>query len=151
MRETMTPRERWLAVLGRQKPDRVPMDYWGTDETTARLMRHLGCADEWEMYARLHIDRLVVVQPRYAGPPRAPGCDVYGCQHVEMDYGSGVYRECVGHPLAGYRTIEEIQAHYTWPSVDSCVPYLLPSSPMAQTNQSPSQAQAWMLASSLLR
>ncbi len=25
--ETMTPRERWLAVLNHQKPDLVPMDY----------------------------------------------------------------------------------------------------------------------------
>jgi uroporphyrinogen decarboxylase len=30
-RETMTPRERWLAVLRREKPDRVPMDYWTTE------------------------------------------------------------------------------------------------------------------------
>jgi uroporphyrinogen decarboxylase len=118
MHESMTPKERWLAVLNRRKPDRLPMDYWGTDEMTAKLMRYLGCADEWEVYARLHIDKLVVVQPRYAGPPLRPGCDIFGCQHVDMDYGSGAYRECVGHPLAGYHTIEEIEAHYTWPSAD---------------------------------
>ena len=41
-RETMTPRERWLAVLRRGKPDRVPMDYWATDEATDKLMKHLG-------------------------------------------------------------------------------------------------------------
>jgi len=34
----MTPRERWLAVLEGEKPDRLPMDYWGTDEATARLV-----------------------------------------------------------------------------------------------------------------
>ena len=27
--DAMTPRERWLAVLRRQKPDRIPTDYWG--------------------------------------------------------------------------------------------------------------------------
>ena len=31
-KETMTPRERWQAVLTRQPPDRVPMDYWSTPE-----------------------------------------------------------------------------------------------------------------------
>ena len=25
---SMTPLERWLAVFRREKPDRVPMDYW---------------------------------------------------------------------------------------------------------------------------
>ena len=41
-KETMTPRERWLAVLERQTPDRVPMDYWTTEEARAKLLRHLG-------------------------------------------------------------------------------------------------------------
>jgi uroporphyrinogen decarboxylase len=118
MHETMTPKERWLAVLNRQKPDRVPMDYWATEELTAKLMGHLGCADAWEMYARLHIDKAVIVEPRYVGPPRAPGYDIWGCQHVDMDYGAGVYAECVGHPLAGYTSVEEVEAHYTWPTTD---------------------------------
>jgi hypothetical protein len=43
-REGMTPRERWLAVLRRERPDRVPMDYWATGEANQKLMRHLGCA-----------------------------------------------------------------------------------------------------------
>jgi uroporphyrinogen decarboxylase len=38
----MTPRERWLAVLERRAPDRVPMDYWATEEASRRLMQHLG-------------------------------------------------------------------------------------------------------------
>ena len=44
-RETMTPKERWLAVLNGQKPDRVPMDYWATTEATEKLVKHLGCRD----------------------------------------------------------------------------------------------------------
>ena len=28
----MTSKERWLAVLNREQPDRVPMDYWATGE-----------------------------------------------------------------------------------------------------------------------
>ena len=41
----MTPRERWLALLERKTPDRVPTDYQATEEVTARLRRDLGCAD----------------------------------------------------------------------------------------------------------
>ena len=55
-KETMTPRERWLAVLQRKQPDRVPMDYWATGEATAKLLKYLGC-DFDTMLRRLHIDR----------------------------------------------------------------------------------------------
>ncbi len=114
----MTPRERWLAVLGRQTPDRLPMDYWATTEATEKLLRHLGCADAWEMYARLHIDRPASVGPRYAGPPLRAGYDIFGCRYENVDYGTGAYAECVYHPLAQYTTIEEIEREYTWPTAD---------------------------------
>ncbi len=117
-RETMTPRERWLAVLTRKTPDRVPMDYWATQEVTERLMAHLGCADQWEVFARLHIDAELRVAPRYAGPPLPPGVDVFGCIHRDVDYGHGVYAECVSNPLAAFRSVEQIEQGYTWPDPD---------------------------------
>ena len=49
LRETMSPKERWLAVLNRQKPDRIPMDYWATPEATVKLMTYLGI-DETEVF-----------------------------------------------------------------------------------------------------
>ena len=58
-KETMTPRERWLAVLQRETPDRVPMSYWTTPEARDKLMKHLGVSDEQAMLKRLHIDRPV--------------------------------------------------------------------------------------------
>ena len=117
-KESMTPKERWLAVLQRKTPDRVPMDYWGTDETMAKLQRHLGCADAWEVYRTLHIDRVVTVKPAYIGPPVDDDHDYFGCGFRHIHYDGGVYRECVFHPLAGYETIEEVAANYTWPSPD---------------------------------
>ena len=114
----MTPRERWLAVLKREKPDRVPMDYWATPEASERLMVHLGCPTEWDVMQRLQIDRVVQLFPRYAGPPLQPGYDMWGCRFENVDYGTGVYAECVEHPLAAYNTIEEIEANYTWPTAD---------------------------------
>ena len=116
--ESMTPKERWLAVLQRRTPDRVPMDYWGTDETMDKLMRHLGCAEPWEVFRTLHIDRVVSVKPEYAGPPGADDHDGCGCGFRKVQYDGGVYKECVFHPLADYETIEEIEANYTWPSAD---------------------------------
>ena len=102
--ETMTPRERWLAVLRREKPDRVPMDYWTTDEAREKLLRHLGLSDELSMLKRLHIDRPFSVSPRYVGPPIPPDRDVYGIVYRDVDYGTGVYREVAVSPLARYTT-----------------------------------------------
>jgi uroporphyrinogen decarboxylase len=118
MKETMTPKERWLAVLKHEKPDRIPMDYWGTPEATEKIMQHLGCDNVDEMFARLHIDRPLDVGPRYAGPPLEPGIDVYGCRREDVDYGSGVYSEVVCHPLAQYTSVDEIEDKYTWPTPD---------------------------------
>jgi len=117
-KDTLTPKERWLAVLKREKPDRLPMDYWATDEATQKVMKHLGCSEPWEMFERLHIDRVVAVGPRYVGPPIEPGHDMHGCRYEDVDYGTGVYPECVYHPLAGYNSVEEIERNYTWPSTD---------------------------------
>lgn len=116
----MTPKERWLAVLNREKPDRLPMDYWATAETTEKMLRHLGCADEWALMERLHIDRPVTVTPDYIGPPLPKDTDIYGCRRAVISYssGAGAYTETVYHPLAQYQTIAEIEENYTWPTAD---------------------------------
>ncbi|MCC6490295.1 MAG: uroporphyrinogen-III decarboxylase-like protein [Candidatus Hydrogenedentes bacterium] len=116
-KETMTPRERWLAVLNREKPDRVPMDIWATEETWLSLCAHMGC-DRGEACRRLHINVPVTLEPRYAGPPLPAGVDFWGVSYRRVDYGSGVYDECANNPLAAYQTIEEIDANYRWPSAD---------------------------------
>jgi len=117
-KEIMTPRERWLSVLGREKPDRVPMDYWTTDEARDKLMRHLGVSDELAMLRRLHIDRPISVSPRYVGPAIPADEDVFGVKKRDVDYGTGVYSEVVSNPLASYTRVEEIEADYRWPSPD---------------------------------
>jgi uroporphyrinogen decarboxylase len=114
----MTPKERWLAVLRGDTPDRLPVDYWATEEATQKLMRYLGCADAWEMIQKLHIDRPVSVEPGYIGPPVEPDYDMYGRGFRYISYGEGSYRECVVHPLARYQTLDEIAQNYTWPSAD---------------------------------
>jgi uroporphyrinogen decarboxylase len=142
-KETMTPRERWLAVLTGQTPDRVPMDYWATPEATAKLIKHLGLSfssqsqlaadmhatapNEEEREAhdllrqalrQLHVDFVVRVGPRYIGPPPEPGTGIFGCRVGTVDYGSGKYQEVIYSPLAEFNSVEEIESNYTWPSPD---------------------------------
>lgn len=116
--ETMTPRERWQAVLSRQIPDRVPMDYWATTEFTRKLMKHLGCRTGIEMRKKLHIDFIYNVGPEYCGPKLARRTDVFGCRYTNIDYGEGSYGEVTYHPLAEYNSIDEIKKKYTWPNPD---------------------------------
>jgi len=118
LKETMTPKERWLAVLNRQKPDRVPMDYWATEEATKKLMNYLKCNTEEEMFKRLHIDRVVSVGPKYIGPSLPNDTNIFGCRFKDVSYKAGVYRECVYHPLAKYKTLKEIKQSYQWPDPD---------------------------------
>ncbi len=114
--ETMTPKERWLAVLRRETPDRMPMDYWGTPEATQKVIAYLGVDDFRQMCERLHIDAPVAVHPQYIGPKIKSGYDYYGRGYQRVDYGTGVYDEVVDHPLAGFSTVEALEAEYTWPS-----------------------------------
>lgn len=116
--DTMTPRERWLAVLQRRTPDRIPTDYWGTPETGRMLERHFGVPTLNEALDRMHVDYLITVSPCYVGPPVPPDGDVYGLRYRDVDYGSGVYPEADNHPLAEFATVEEIEAHYRWPDPD---------------------------------
>lgn len=113
----MTPRERWLAVLKREKPDRVPMDYWGTAEALRKLCEYLGCAPN-EAFRRLHIDDLAMASPNYVGPQPPAGEDIYGIKWRMVDYGTGAYNESIHAPLEGYRSVEEIEASYKWPDPD---------------------------------
>jgi uroporphyrinogen decarboxylase len=117
-KEAMTPRERWLAVLRREAPDRVPMDYWGTPETSASLRRRLGCRTILQALTRLHVDFVVKAVPEYVGPRLKRLTDVFGCRFRLVDYGAGVYNECIYHPLANYRSAAEIEREYRWPSPD---------------------------------
>jgi uroporphyrinogen decarboxylase len=114
----MSPKERWLAVLNRRTPDRLPMDYQATDEMTAKLLAYLGCPDRWTLFEKLDIDKLFSVEPAYIGPTLDPGFDIYGCRFEAIQYNGGFYSECVFHPLASYTCIDEIEANYIWPSPD---------------------------------
>jgi uroporphyrinogen decarboxylase len=142
--ETMTPRERWLAVLTRQAPDRVPMDYWSTPEFSAKLIRCLGLSKKSERrlvdgltrgerhtgqpnearralreaLMRLHVDFVIHVGPKYIGPKLPSDTDSFGCAYRTIQYGTGEYSEVTFNPLAQYHSVEEIEACYRWPSPD---------------------------------
>ena len=117
-KETMTPRERWLAVLHRQKPDRIPLDYRATEEATKKLMRYLKCKDLNDLFMRFHIDKAISIKPKYVGPGILDNMDIFGCRFRNAEYKGGTYQECIYHPLAKYKTLKQIKNNYKWPKPD---------------------------------
>jgi uroporphyrinogen decarboxylase len=116
-KESMTSRERWLAVLNREKPDRSPMDYWATPEATENLLHYLHC-DFDTMLERLHIDLPLRVGGRYVGPQPADGEDIWGFRTIQISHGTGAYTEVVNAPLARFESVDQIESEYCWPSPD---------------------------------
>ena len=90
----MTPRERWLALLNGEKPDRVPTDHWATEEVTARPLKDLSCNDTEELYDKLHIDGVDhLAAPRtITHHPDDPEADIWGLRHKTIGYDTGDVR-----------------------------------------------------------
>jgi uroporphyrinogen decarboxylase len=117
-KDTMSPRERWEAVLEGEKPDRIPMDYWGTPEITAQLISYLKCTSLEEAARELNIDRVVTPYARYVGPTFPEDTNAFGIHYRKMKYLSGTYDEADNHPLAKYASVDEIERNYRWPQSD---------------------------------
>lgn len=116
MTTAMTPRERWLALLARKTPDRIPTDFQATNEVTARLRQELRCADDEALYRRLQIDARHIVDPVWNRPPDFPAnADMWGVVCREVSYGSGTYLEPDYQPLANAESVADVHAH-RWPS-----------------------------------
>jgi uroporphyrinogen decarboxylase len=115
----MTPRERWLALFAGEKPDRIPTDYWATDEVTERLQRELACPTLEDLYVRLNIDGVhhVIPQRTITHHPDDGEADIWGLRKRAITYGAGVYQEFDNHPLADAECPEQVHA-FRWPDPD---------------------------------
>ncbi len=54
--ERLSPRERVLAAIGHEQPDRTPRDFWAEPPALERLLAHLRQDDPEEMLRQLGID-----------------------------------------------------------------------------------------------
>ncbi len=126
MKTTMTSRERVIAALTHQKPDRPPLNYYGTPETDMMLLDHLHLKSREDLLCHLGAD-LRYVSPKYVGPDRfvgqtgyfTPGLDIWGVRWKPINAGVCTYSEIAHHPLADAETLDDIKAH-PWPNVDWC-------------------------------
>lgn len=116
----MNARERMLAAMNHEKPDRIPTDIWATPEVWQRVRQHFG--PEADLYCELHIDGIASVGAQYVGPPlpqvaEEDSINYWGMRQRRMDYGTGAYYEQYFYPLAYAQTVEDLE-HYQWPEAD---------------------------------
>lgn len=118
----MTPKERVLAAITHEKPDRTPIQIYLTPEFRRKLMAHFGLSDPLALLEKFGVD-LRTVQVPYVGklPPVPEGCDTvneWGVGFQMFDHGhGGSYPEARYLPFTAITTMEEFEA-YPWPSPD---------------------------------
>lgn len=113
---SVTSKERVLAAVNHEQPDRAPIQVYLTPEIHANLVAHLGTN---ELDRALGVD-FRFVGPEYIGPPREvpEGCDTvdeWGTGYKYVAYEGGTYPEALHQPLARLQTLDEVAA-YPWPS-----------------------------------
>lgn len=136
---TMTSRERVLAALNHQEPDRVPLDIGGGTSTTIvvegyeKLKQHLGVSgetrilnkafrlarlDEHTMQSLGSDCRPLTAKPpaRWTPPPSAPGTfrDLWGLTWQQAHYGDGCYYWELAHSPLAEASVEDLD-DYAWP------------------------------------
>ncbi|MFW9927014.1 MAG: uroporphyrinogen decarboxylase family protein [Candidatus Thorarchaeota archaeon] len=125
----MKPRDRFHKTVNHEEPDRVPLDYWTTEEAYINLRNHLGITahethrwglfSTWktseELLRRLNIDFRHVHMKSSAGFEPQPLPD--GSDEDEFGFGTkqvGVYIETTYYPWADFTEVEQVE-EYEWP------------------------------------
>jgi uroporphyrinogen decarboxylase len=120
----MTSRERVLAALRHEQPDRTPCDFWAERPALNRLFTHVGHSDQDRLLETLAVD----VRHLEAPPPpeREVSEGVYqnlwGERFIQKPTVWGPMREDVKGALAGVQNFADLEA-FDWPTPD-CIDYV---------------------------
>jgi uroporphyrinogen decarboxylase len=117
----MKSRQRVLASLAHQKPDRCPCNYLGTPEADGKLKHYFKTNDMDVVLHHLGVDLRVIDVP-YIGPPLRTWPDgrfetYWGHIRKPVINQAGTYNESVGFPYAAFKTIEDVKKIH-WPIAD---------------------------------
>ena len=115
----MNSRERVLAALRHEQPDRTPRDFWAEPPSWKRLFAHVGHDDKDRLLDSLGIDVRHLEAP--APPERPIGGGVFenfwGERFVHQPTPWGPMREDVKGALAGAATFADLEA-FDWATPD---------------------------------
>lgn len=117
--QAMTSRERVLAAIARQTPDRTPVDFWAEPATLDRLWAHLGHHDFVRLFRDLQVDIWHLQMPDVADREISPGVreNYWGERYTYRDTLWGRMREDMAGALGEARVICDLEA-FAWPTPD---------------------------------
>lgn len=115
----MTSKERVLAAIAHERPDRTPIQTYLTPEILQKLLDHFGFKDHGQLLVKFGVDLRGVHAPGTApAPPLPEGSDLvdeWGVGYRMFDHGhGGAYPEPNHLALAKITTVAEFEA-YPWP------------------------------------
>ena len=124
-RSNWSPRERVLAAVARQQPDRTPRDFWAERPALNRLLAHAGHRDEEKLLCDLGIDlrHLNAVEPAEVCAGQGQRQNFWGERYIYRETPWGPFREDMPGALAGASTPTELEA-FPFPTPD-CLDYSL--------------------------
>ncbi|MFC2085464.1 uroporphyrinogen decarboxylase family protein [Bacteroidota bacterium] len=122
----MDSRERVAKCLNHQEPDRVPIDFWATNEIKSKLLEYFQTTDIEDVLQHFEVDFRYIEGPRYIrkNTVRPDGAqeDHYGVPRKVVTYGkgknAGAYSEVVEYPLQKVTTLAQIDNYPKWPKAD---------------------------------
>ncbi len=115
----MTSRERVMAVLNREKPDRCPVDFWAERTTLKTLLKHFNVPSENDILDILEVDlQYAWPQSTLPEPEILPdgtwytpwGTHLRKAQNEHCDYD-----EYASFPLAYAESVEDLEKYDKWP------------------------------------
>ena len=115
----LSSRERVLAALRHEQPDRTPRDFWAEPPTMKRLLAHVGHTDKEKLLTTLGVDVRHLEAP---APPEREIADgmfqnFWGERYVYNQTERGPIREDAKGALAGASSLSELEA-FPWPTPD---------------------------------
>ena len=119
----MNARERVLAVLNREVPDRVPVDIWLVPELVEKFKKILGVDNELDIYRKLDVDKIAWLGIPYKGvvlkdPNEHQEVNHWGVKFEKVAANANAeYGEVSYHPLLELDSVEQLQK-YPWPNPD---------------------------------
>ncbi|MCX7009512.1 MAG: hypothetical protein NTY53_20085, partial [Kiritimatiellaeota bacterium] len=116
---SMTSRERVLAALQHQQPDRTPRDFWAEPPTWQRLFAHVGHTDKDKLLDALDVDVRHLDAPAPPEQEIAPGLfqNFWGERYVFNQTPWGPMREDAKGALAEATDFAALEK-FPWPTPD---------------------------------
>ena len=115
----LTSRERVLAAIKHEQPDRTPFDFWAEPPAWNRLLNYLGQKDKDAVLDMLDIDirHLEAPAPPDLSLPNGLFQNYWGERFHYQQTPWGPMREDVKGALAGAKRLDDLDA-FKWPSPD---------------------------------